>query len=74
MSGWAGGSWPSRGPWPRRSADEAKHAVAALGGKLAGIREYPVDDAVHRIVVVEKVRPTPAAYPRKFAKIKQNPL
>ena len=63
-----------KGAMAQEEADEAKHAVAALGGKLAGIREYPVDDAVHRIVVVEKVRPTPAAYPRKFAKIKQNPL
>ena len=63
-----------KGAMAQEEADEAKHAVAALGGKLAGIREYPVDDAVHRIVVVEKVRPTPAAYPRKFAKIKQSPL
>ena len=63
-----------KGAMAQEEADEANHAVAALGGKLAGIREYPVDDAVHRIVVVEKVRPTPAAYPRKFAKIKQNPL
>ena len=63
-----------KGAMAQEEADEANHAVAALGGKLAGIREYPVDDAVHRIVVVEKVRPTPAAYPRKFAKIKQSPL
>ena len=63
-----------KGAMAQEEADEANHAVAALGGKLSGIREYPVDDAVHRIVVVEKVRPTPAAYPRKFAKIKQNPL
>ena len=63
-----------KGAMAQEEADEANHAVAALGGKLSGIREYPVDDAVHRIVVVEKVRPTPAAYPRKFDKIKQNPL
>ena len=38
------------------------------------IFEYPVADAIHRIVVVEKIKPTPKQYPRKFAKIKQSPL
>ena len=55
-------------------ADEAKTAIEALGGRLSEIREYPVGEATHRIVVVEKVRLTPKAYPRKFAKIKQQPL
>src|SRR5699024_1244879 len=41
-----------KGAMAQEEADEANHAVAALGGKLSGIREYPVDDAVHRIVVV----------------------
>ena len=54
--------------------DEAGKAITTLGGKVAGIYEYPVADAVHRIVVIEKVRSTPKQYPRKFAKIKQSPL
>lgn len=63
-----------KGAMAQAEADEAKTAIEALGGKLSEIREYPVGEATHRIVVVEKVRPTPKAYPRKFAKIKQQPL
>ena len=63
-----------KGAMAQAEADEAKTAIEALGGRLAEIREYPVGEAAHRIVVVEKVRPTPKAYPRKFAKIKQQPL
>lgn len=63
-----------KGAMTSEEVDEARNAIAALGGKVADIYEYPVSDAAHRIVVVEKVRPTPAQYPRKYAKIKQNPL
>lgn len=63
-----------KGAMAQAEADEAKTAIEALGGRLSEIREYPVGEAIHRIVVVEKVRPTPKAYPRKFAKIKQQPL
>ena len=63
-----------KGAMAQAEADEAEKAIDRLGGRIADIREYPVGEAVHRIVVVEKVRPTPAAYPRKFAKIKQQPL
>lgn len=63
-----------KGAMAQAEADEAKTAIEALGGRLSEIREYPVGEATHRIVVVEKVRPTPKAYPRKFAKIKQQPL
>ena len=63
-----------KGAMAQAEADEAKTAIEALGGRLSEIREYPVGEATHRIVVVERVRPTPKAYPRKFAKIKQQPL
>ena len=63
-----------KGAMAQAEADEAKTAIEALGGRLSEIREYPVGEATHRIVVVEKVRSTPKAYPRKFAKIKQQPL
>ena len=55
-------------------AEEAKAAIRLLGGKLREIAEYPIGDAMHRVVVIEKVRPTPPRYPRRFAKIKQQPL
>ena len=63
-----------KGAMAQAEADEARKAIETLGGRIAGIWEYPVGDATHRIVAVEKVRPTPKAYPRKFAKIKQSPL
>ena len=63
-----------KGAMAAEEAEEAKKAIAALGGRVKEIFEYPVADAVHRIVVVEKIKPTPKQYPRKFAKIKQSPL
>ena len=63
-----------KGAMTREEVDEAKNAITTLGGKVAEIREFPIADAVHRIVVIEKVKPTPKQYPRKFAKIKQSPL
>ncbi len=54
----------------------AKSAVAQLGGKVEDIRDYtiPGTDITHRVVVIGKVKPTPAAFPRAFAKIKKAPL
>lgn len=53
---------------------EAERAVRTLGGRVERIWEYPVEDAVHRVVVIKKVANTPAKYPRQFAKIKKQPL
>ena len=56
--------------------DEAGKAIALLGGKLAAVRDYPIPgtEVTHRLVVIEKVSPTPKRYPRPFAKIKKAPL
>lgn len=55
---------------------QAARAIATLGGKVTRIWDYPVPgtDAVHRAVVITKVKATPKPYPRRFAKIKQQPL
>ena len=63
-----------KGAMAQEEADEAKTAIKTLGGEIKEIFEYPVLDAVHRIVIIEKVRYTPKQYPRAFAKIKQKPL
>ncbi len=63
-----------KGAMAAEEAEEAQKAITALGGRVKEIFEYPVADAIHRIVVVEKIKPTPKQYPRKFAKIKQSPL
>jgi 16S rRNA (guanine527-N7)-methyltransferase len=55
---------------------QAARGIGLLGGKVEKILDYPVPgtDAVHRAVVIRKVKKTPAQYPRRFAKIKQSPL
>ncbi len=63
-----------KGALAQEEVDEAKHGIETLGGRVAGIYEYPVADTVHRAVIVEKVRPAPKQYPRAFAKIKKAPL
>jgi 16S rRNA (guanine527-N7)-methyltransferase len=55
---------------------QAARGIGLLGGKVEKILDYPIPgtDAVHRAVVIRKVKKTPAQYPRRFAKIKQSPL
>lgn len=54
----------------------AKNAIRTLGGKIVSVKDYtiPTSTVTHRVVVIEKVSPTPAKYPRAFAKIKKQPL
>ena len=54
--------------------EEAKKAIKILGLKLEKVREFPVDGTAHTVIVLKKVAPTPAKFPRRFAKIKQAPL
>ena len=54
--------------------EEAKGAIQKLGLKLEKVSHFPVDGADHAVIVLRKVKPTPAQYPRRFAKIKQFPL
>ncbi|MBQ5608617.1 MAG: 16S rRNA (guanine(527)-N(7))-methyltransferase RsmG [Oscillospiraceae bacterium] len=53
---------------------EAKNAIAKLGLKLERVAEFPVDGTAHTVIVLKKVTHTPSQYPRRYAKIKQNPL
>lgn len=60
-------------------ADEVQHArraIQLLGGMEPVIHRYtiPGTEVQHSIVMIEKQKPTPAKYPRRFAKIKQQPL
>ena len=54
----------------------AKHAIETLGGAAPVVRDYliPNTEVRHRVVLIEKISPTPKEYPRMFAKIKKNPL
>lgn len=55
---------------------QAARAISALGGRVRRSYDYPVPgtDVIHRAVVIEKTRSTPGQYPRRFSKIKQQPL
>ena len=54
--------------------EEAKRAVSLLGGRVEFCRDYEIDGAPRAIIGIRKVKPTPPQYPRRFAKIKQQPL
>ena len=55
---------------------QAKSAIAQLGGSVESVQDYtiPDTDVTHRLVTIRKVKPTPHAFPRAFARIKKNPL
>ena len=53
---------------------EAKNAISWLGLKLEKVLEFPMDGTAHAVIVLRKVSHTPPQYPRRYAKIKQNPL
>jgi len=53
---------------------EAKNAIKKLGLAVEQVAQFPVDGTAHAVIVLKKVSPTPAQYPRRYAKIKQNPL
>ena len=63
-----------KGAAAREELEEAKSTISKLGLKIEAVREFPVDGTAHAVIVLRKVSPTPAKYPRRFAKIKQNPL
>ena len=63
-----------KGAAAREELEEAKTAIAKLGLKLEAVEDFPVDGTSHSVIVLRKVKPTPAQYPRRYAKIKQAPL
>ena len=56
--------------------EQSRAAIEKLGGRLVGCHDYviPHTDVKHRVVVIDKVGPTPAGYPRRWAKIQKSPL
>lgn len=63
-----------KGTAAREELEEAKNAVSKLGLKVKKIEEFPADGTAHSVIVLRKIAPTPKQYPRRYAKIKQNPL
>lgn len=54
-------------------AERAKPLLGQLGGSLAGHWDYqiPGTDVSHRVWRIEKSRPTPEQFPRKWSRIKK---
>ena len=54
----------------------ACQAAALLGGRAGEELDYaiPGTDVIHRLVILPKAAPTPAAYPRRWARIQKSPL
>lgn len=63
-----------KGMAAREELDECTGAIKKLGLKLEDVREFPVDGTNHALIILRKTAHTPPAYPRRYAKIKQNPL
>lgn len=53
---------------------EAGNGVKKLGLAFEAGKTFSLGDAAHTVLIFRKVSPTPPGYPRRYAKIKQNPL
>jgi len=55
---------------------EAQEAIKILGGEISGSFQYnlPLSECGYQIIIISKETKTPAEYPRRFNKIKAQPL
>lgn len=65
-----------KGASAQEEVREAEKSMEALGGKLEKQLsiELPEQHEKREIIVIRKVRKTPACYPRRFAMIKERPI
>ena len=65
-----------KGPDAYNEIEKARNAIHLLGADFVESVPYviPGTDIVHSIAVIQKTSATPAAYPRRFARIMSNPL
>ena len=54
----------------------AGNAIETLGGRLSRAVDYeiPTSGVTHRLIIIDKIGPTPEKYPRTFSQIKKRPL
>ncbi len=57
-----------------RELEEAASAIRELGAKFGGFFEYETGGIKRTLVMIEKTGPTPQKYPRRFSRIKSDPL
>lgn len=53
---------------------EAENAIRTLGAETEAVKTFSVGDVERSIIVIRKVSPAPAGYPRRFARIQKKPL
>lgn len=65
-----------KGPDYEAELESAKPAVRTLGGRTEKCLSFriPDTDIVHSLILIRKLKPTPSAYPRRWAQIKKSPL
>ena len=65
-----------KGPDAEQEVEQAAGALEKLGGRLTEIQDVtiPHTDLSHKLVLIEKIAPTPKQYPRKAGKISKAPL
>ena len=63
-----------KGAAAQEELDECQNAMKKLGLRLESVTHFDVEGADHAVIVLRKLSPTPSAYPRRYAKIKQSPL
>ena len=65
-----------KGPTGYEEAEDAKKAIKLLGGEISDIKEIelPYTDIKHTIIFINKIKHTPAKYPRKAGTITKDPI
>ena len=63
-----------KGPDGREEVKKAEKAISVLGGKCMRIEESPVEGFDHNIAVIEKIKNTPAKFPRKAGTPAKEPI
>ena len=56
--------------------DTSKNAIKILGGKIKKIEEFnlPKSDIIRNVIIIKKIKNTPAKYPRKAGIPAKEPL
>lgn len=54
--------------------NQAKHAISVLGGKIADVYKFDLQDQKRSFVIIEKKKKTPSVYPRKAGTPTKEPL
>lgn len=65
-----------KGPAIEEEMSNAKNAIGILGGKIEDIIPVEIEDTdlKHNLVIISKIKETPATYPRKAGTITKKPL